>query len=135
MGNNEKRKELRKHKRVYAQHGAVAALEESKSSLKVGLIANLSKGGLAFCYLDQIKIKKEPNVTFKPVISWHVSDFFIDNIPCEVVSDEEITMSSSSSACTMPMRFCRVQFGELVPHQSSKLEHFIKNFTKDSTNA
>lgn len=133
MGIKEKRKEFRKYQRFYTQHGAVAALEESMSSLKVGLIANISKGGLAFCYLDQIKIKEEPNETFNSVISWHVSDFFMDKIPCEVVSDEEITVSSSSSTCTLPMRFCRIQFGELVPHQFSKLEDFIENYTKDQT--
>ena len=133
MGNKGQRKELRKYKRLNTRHGTVAALEESKSSLKVGLIANISKGGLAFCYLDQIKIKKEPNVNFKPVISWHVGDFFMDKIPCKVVSDEKITISSSSSACAMPMKFCRVQFGELIPQQSSDLEYFIQNFTNDPT--
>lgn len=133
MGNKGKRKELRKHKRLYTQHGAVAALEESKSNLKVGLIANISKSGLAFCYLDQIKIENESNETCKPEISWQVSDFFMDTIPCEVVSDEKITMSSSSSSCTIPMRLCRVQFGELMPHQFSKLEQFIENFTNDQT--
>jgi hypothetical protein len=134
MGNKEKRKELRKYQRLYTQQGAVAALEESKFSLKVGLIANISKSGLAFCYLDQIKIKDEPNETINPVISWNVSDFFMDKIPCKVVSDEKITISSSSSACTLPMRFCRIQFGELAPHQFSKLEDFIEDFTKDPTN-
>ena len=133
MGNKEKRVELREYKRLYTQHGTVAALEESEFSLKVGLIANISKGGLAFCYLDQIRMKKGPNVTYEPVISWQVSDFFMDKIPCKVVSDEEITISASSSACTMPMRFCRVQFGELLPQQSSRLEYFIENFTNDPT--
>jgi len=133
MGNKEKQQELRKHKRLHTKHGAVAALEESKSSLKVGLIANISKSGLAFCYLDQIQMEKEPNETLNPVISWQASDFFMDKIPCEVVSDEEVTMTSSasSSACRIPMRLCRVQFGKLMPNQSSRLEHFIENFTDD----
>ena len=132
MGNKEKQQELRKHKRLHTKHGAVAALEESKSSLKVGLIANISKSGLAFCYLHHIQMEKKPTETYKPVISWQVGDFFMDNIPCEVVSDEEVTMTSSvsSSACRIPMKLCRIQFGELMPDQSSKLEHFIENFTK-----
>lgn len=135
MKNNEKRKELRKHKRLHNRQGAVAALEESKSGLKVGLIANISKSGLAFCYLDHIIMEKKTNETYKPVISWQVSDFFMDNIPCEVVSDEEVTVtpSAGSSACTIPMRLCRVQLGELMPDQSSKLKHFLENFTNDPT--
>jgi hypothetical protein len=129
MGNKEELDEVRKHKRLHTQHGTVAALEECKSCVKVGLVTDISKSELAFCYFDHGKAE-EPKKSFKSVISWNASDFFMDNIPCKVISDQDITRSFS--VCIPPMRLCRVRFGELMPDQASKLEHFIENFTKDS---
>lgn len=131
MSNEKKREELRKHRRHHIQHGTVAALEECKCCVKVGLVTDISKVGLAFCYLDHVKTEEKSKEPFKPVISWNVNHFYMDNVPCEVISDQDITRSFSF--CKRPMRLCRVRFDELTPDQSSRLEHFIENFTDGST--
>ena len=126
MGNKEKRKELRKHKRVYAQHGAVAALEESKSSLKIGLIANISKGGLAFNYIG----KKEK------ISGWHKADiflsskrFYLKEVLFKATSDFYIDPQTPFS--TVLMKQCGGEFGELTEEQKSQLDYFLKNHTID----
>lgn len=130
MRNKEKlREQLREHQMLPVRYGTVAALEECRSCVKIGLITDISKSGLSFCYLDldSNNTKKEPAESFKPRISWNINEFYMDAVPCEVVSEQEIT--PDFSCYKLPMKKCRVRFDELMPDQALKLKQFIDNFT------
>jgi len=121
--------QVREHQILPVRYGTVAALEECYSCVKIGIITDISKSGLSFCYLDlgSNNTKKKPPESFKPKISWNISEFYMDDVPCEVISEQEI--SPDFSCCNLPMKKCKVRFDELMPEQASKLEQFIENFT------
>jgi len=126
----EKLKESREYKRFQVYYGVVAALK-CETSVKAGLITDISKGGLSFRYLDlKISNREEPKWSSPEVkISWNTKkDFYIDSVPCKVASDQ--SMPTEESYSYLPMRKCSVTFGEMTPEQMSQVEYFIKNFTK-----
>lgn len=119
--------------RFQVRYGTVAALE-CASHVKAGLVTDISRDGLSFRYLDHgIDNQEEPNwPSHKLKISWNAKkDFYIDKVPCEILSDRLMPVKESYSY--VPMRKCSVRFGEMTPGQRSKVEYFIENFTKDST--
>ena len=120
--------EQRKHKRFRAQYGAVAALD-NMSDVRLGLITDISKGGLAFCYVDHgTHLETEGREDSKLEISLTAKDFYLDKLLCRLVLDCDIP--AEESATLLPMKKCSVQFAELAPHQVSQLDYFLENFTK-----
>jgi hypothetical protein len=130
MGNNvmtmEDPLERRKHKRFLVQEGAFVELRDHRG--KIGEIIDVSKGGLAFRYID---IGDRPKESLELDIFLKHAGFRVENLPAETVSDVEITKTIHQSITIM--RRHGVKFGKLTKSQKSRLEYFIRHFTTDET--
>jgi len=112
-----RRPDLRKDKRFRAQEGAFVDLRISP--VKVGKIVDISKGGLAFRYLDIGERLKE---TFELDMYSRHNDFRMEKVPTKTIWDREAAGESSFSTRT---RLRGVQFGKLTQNQFSELERFL----------
>lgn len=125
----EEQTDLRKDSRYQARDGSVAILR-SDTSTKLGLITDISHGGLAFCYLDL-----EHEEDFKSLLNVNIfreaDGFSLFNVPCKIIMNNN--SSYKKSIVLGPLRKCSVQFVELTSDKISQLEYFIENFTKDSS--
>ena len=117
--------DLRKHPRFPAAFGAVAALTQSK----LGKISNISRGGLAFIYIDfededdlAARISSEVNI-------FHEPGFSLLDVPCKVIKD---AYSPPDQHGFFKTNKCRIQFYRLTPDQEAQLYYFIQNFTSGS---
>jgi hypothetical protein len=121
MTDGKKRVERRKHKRFRVQEGAFVIL--SPSDTGAGRLKNISMGGLMFEYVTV----KTPSINATEVEIFLTDSLFrLYQVPCHSVWDLPVYKSSSS---LLQKRQCGVQFGELSPHQISRLEYFIQNHT------
>ena len=116
-------KERRKYTRFRARDGALIELRSHRG--KLGEIIDISKGGLAFRYID---IGDRPKGSFELDIFLKEAGFRLEKVPAKTVSDLKTTKFFPYSATKT--RRQGVQFGELTGNQISKLEHFIKNYTR-----
>lgn len=116
--------ERRKYERFEVQEGAFAALKGPVS--KLGQIMDISRGGLAFRYIDT---GGRLDRSFDLDISLIKNDFHLKEVPCKNISDSEIISEFCFSS--IPMRRLGVQFTELTHNQTSQLEYFIQNHTMD----
>lgn len=126
----EELEEPREYERFQVCYGAVATLE-CAFRVKVGLITDISMGGLSFRYLDhKIGNREEPKwPSYELEISWRTKKgYCMDRVPCGIVSD--LPMPAKESYSYVPMRKCSVRFGKIPPEQITQLEYFIVNFTK-----
>jgi len=122
----------RKDTRFLAREGSIAVVR-NRSSSKFGIINDISRGGLAFHYLvtdfeleeDSRKLS-ELNIVCKP------GGLPLSIGSCKIIKDNYIP--PEYSFCLGLMRKCSVQFGDMTPAQESRLEYFIKNFTRGSIN-
>lgn len=120
-----KRKEMvdrRIHKRFKVQDGALAVLRANIR--KVGQIVDISRGGIAFCYMSN---GERLNGLFELDIVLADNGFRLEKILIKAISDFEIDNKMSFSLITM-RRLC-AQFGKLRHGQISQLEYFILNHT------
>lgn len=124
----EEQTDLRKHSRYQARDGSVAILK-SDTSTKLGLITDISRGGLSFCYLD-LEHEKDLKSLLKVNIFREVDGFSLFNVPCKIIKD--YNSPHAKSIISGPLRKCSVQFAELTSDKISQLEYFIENFTKGS---
>lgn len=115
--------EKRKHKRFRAKEGAYAVLSGSVS--KMGQILDISRGGLAFRYID---IGDRPSETCALDILWEDSGLRLDNVAFEIISD--LDASKDFPFSTIPMRRCGGKPTGLSNEQISKLEYFFQNYTE-----
>ncbi len=118
----EERVERRRHKRFRAQEGAFVGLGNHR--IKLGEIIDISKGGLAFRYID---IGDRPIGTFELDISFKKTGFRLEKVPAKTISDLVITKDFPYSSTKM--RRQGVQFGELTVKQITLLDHFISEYT------
>ncbi len=114
--------ERRKHQRFQAEDGAMVTLRRYASL--VGRIIDISKGGLAFRYMDT---DERPRGSFQLDILVERAGFLLEKVPAKTISDLELPKEFSYSPTTM--RRQGVQFGDLTENQKSKLESFIRNHT------
>jgi len=112
-----RRTDLRKYKRLRAQNGAFVDLRISP--IKVGKIVDISRGGLAFRYLDVGEGLKE---LFELDMYCRLNDFRMEKVPVKTIWDRETRGELSFSART---RLRGVQFGKLTQNQFSELERFL----------
>jgi len=112
-----RRTDLRKYKRLRAQNGAFVDLRISP--IKVGKIVDISRGGLAFRYLDVGEGLKE---LFELDMYSRLNDFRMEKVPVKTIWDRETTGELSFSTRT---RLRGVQFGKLTQNQFSELERFL----------
>jgi len=116
----------RKHERFLAQEDAFVELRDHRG--KIGKIIEVSKGGLAFHYID---IGDRPKESLELDIFLKKTGFRLEKLPAETVSDVEITKTIHQGITTI--RRHGVKFGKLTKSQKSRLEYFIRHFTTDET--
>ena len=119
----EENRERRKYTRFRAKDGALIELRSYRG--KLGEIIDISKGGLAFRYID---IGDRPKGSFEVEIFLKETGFRLEKVPARTVSDLKTTKYFPYSSTKT--RRQGVEFGELTHNQISKLEHFIKNYTR-----
>lgn len=114
--------ERRLHQRFQVKEGVYALLKNGSS--KLGQIKNISKGGLAFMYINN----GEPlhgSLEVDIFLSGH--GFYFKGIPCKTISDVHIENRVPFS--TFKMRQLSIQFGEMSAGLSNQLDTFIQNYT------
>jgi hypothetical protein len=121
MGKTEHR-ERRKYTRFRAKDGALIEFRSHRG--KLGEIIDISKGGLAFRYID---IGDRPKGSFEVDILLKKTGFRLEKVPAKTISDHKTSKYFPYSSTIT--RRQGVQFGELTRNQIAKLEHFIKNYT------
>ena len=127
MDKTRNQNEQRKHKRFSDAYGAAAAVLTLGSWSKLGLITDISRGGLVFRYLDfKIAPKEEPAGWAELKIIWESRDLSIKSMPCRVIEDYDASPEYSFSLVSM--RKCRVAFGDLAPDQKAQLDLIIDHF-------
>ena len=114
--------ERREHKRFEVKEGAFASIRGPVS--KLGQITDISRGGLAFRYIDT---GSRPESSFDLDISLTDNGFHLGEVLCKNISDSEINNEFFFSS--IAMRRLGVQFMELTHKQASSLEHFIEKHT------
>ena len=118
--------ERRKYKRFRVKATAFTMLGPHFAIL--GEIADISRSGLAFCY---IPAKQPSNVaavldTFLHIFSSNIS-FCLLGVPIKTISDFEIKNKIAFNST----RRRGVEFWDLTENQKSQLEYFMQNYTAD----
>ena len=122
MINSEKVIERRSQERFQVQQGLYALLKNGSS--KLGQIKNISKGGLAFMYINDGEQINEP-IEVDIFLSGY--GFILKGIPCKKISDNHVNNFVPFS--TFEMRQLGVQFGEVSLHHLVHLDTFIEKYT------
>ena len=125
MINSEKVIERRSQERFQVQQGVYALLKNGSS--KLGQIKNISKGGLAFMYINDGEQINEP-IEVDIFLSGY--GFILKGIPCKKISD--IHVNNFIPFSTFEMRQLGVQFGEVSLNVLAHLNTFIENYTTRS---
>lgn len=120
----EKYVERRKYTRFRTRNGALIELRSQRG--KLGEIIDISKGGLAFRYID---IGERPKGSFELDIFLKEAGFRLEKVPAKTISDSGTTKYFPFSSTKT--RRQGVEFGELTQKQISQLEHFIRNYTTE----
>ena len=114
--------ERRKHQRFRVREGVFVVL--GPDSNKIGTIMDISMGGLAYNYLEDLFDEEdkfsELNIFFAE------ESLYLKKIKFQVVADQQPPKIPFSS---INLRRCGVRFDNLNPSQTSELEHFIRNCT------
>jgi hypothetical protein len=121
----------RKYVRFLAQPNAYAAL--GSSFTKIGKILDISMGGLAFEYFNSSEDLNQYDSTVTIFIT--VNNFYLENIPCRMISDLPKCGSDTSSALNsnyLVKRSC-LQFITISEDQRQRLEYFLNNYTRGIT--
>ncbi len=118
------RGEQRRHERYPAKEGGVASLRIG-SDVRLGTIVDVSRGGLAFRYIDETSHQGERNVALD--ILYGQDGFLLEKIPARVVNDFETVNEFSFNL--LPVRRCSLSFGELTAQQEEQLEYLLANYT------
>ena len=110
--------------------GEIAFAVIKSKPIKMGQIINISRDGLAFHYINR---RGRSSSLFKMDILFAKDAFFLDRLLFKPVFDYKVDTDLPSN--TFEIRKCGVQFGELSPQQSSKLEFFISNHTLEAVDS
>lgn len=110
------------HARFRVQEGAFAA--PTSDARKLWQIIDISRGGLAFRYVDRGDVFEESS---ELEIITRDTLFSLENIPFRSISDSEI---ADEAFLNYPLRRHGVEFGTLGFTQKSQLENFIENHTE-----
>jgi hypothetical protein len=121
MINPEELVEHREYERYQVREGAFVLL--GPDSTKLGRIVDVSVGGLAFSHMARTSPSSE---LFELDMFLIDSDFYLNSMPYEVISDFKTYNNPFSS---ISMRRCGVKFGALSNSQIFQLEHFIQTYT------
>jgi len=104
--------------------GEIALAVLKAKPLKMGQIVNISKGGLAFRYIDsEIESGKSSEID----ILFAQNNFHLKKVLFKTVADYKAVSEFPFSSIVMRQK--SVQFREMRPYQTSQLDYFIKNYT------
>ena len=123
MASTEFSAERREHERYAARDDVVAALRSSLKS-KVGLVMNVSRGGLAFRYVESTDMVAEP---LELDLKLGETGVNLKGVPVKLVNDT--SMANEFSFSLIPLRKCSLQFGQMTREQTSKLELLLQYHT------
>ncbi len=115
--------ERRKHRRYRVKDNTFAVI--NPEPVKVVPIVDISMGGLSF-YLDDGA--RWPNTASKLEIMVADCTFYLEKLPYQIVVDTRAFPSHSSNL--MDGGRYGIKFGRLQPNQTSRLKHFIRNYTE-----
>ena len=121
--------ERRGHERFKVKSGAIAMIKLNALATKIRYcqIINISKGGIAFRYIDRNGELNEPfelNVSF---VKDSISFTYLKYVPFKSVCVSSVDSKNSSSRVKTKQR--SVQFGEMTLHQLSQLDRFLEKCT------
>ena len=134
----------RKHERFKVKNGALALIRtlpvkpKQTKDMSMGedalftkhkycQIINISKGGLAFRYIDKNGELNEPFELDILFAQDRICLTYLKNVPCKTVwISNAACMTSSGHLITMQRG---LQFGEMTLHQASQLDSFLKKYT------
>jgi CheY-like chemotaxis protein len=123
---DDQQSDRRKDKRFKAMSGAFIISKANKK--EKGKVLDISKSGLSFkCDFES----KFSDYIDKATINMADKNFTLDNLKYKTISD---TMQQDSNGGNGEIRRRGVQFENLSPIQSEKLDFFIKNYTDGSIN-
>ena len=111
--------ERRRHERFRIKGKALAYYRTH--SPKIGEIMDIGSGGLAFSYMGSAELA---NSAFKLEIMFPDRTDYLDELPCEAVSDCMVDSRTGDCAGT---RRCGVRFGDLTKVQEAKIASLIEN--------
>ena len=130
MTARQKKTERRKHKRYKAKEGAFAAINPNNCH-RIGQIADISMGGLAFNYVEEnyydtgekqkyLNEKESENLLLLSSFGYYVKD-----IPFKTVEDIEVDENISFSS--IKLRKQRIKFNGLTSKQTFDLNSYLKH--------
>jgi hypothetical protein len=120
--------ERRIAKRFRALDGALAAL--SPESGRVGQIQNISLHGLAFQYIADDPAEMTIPETVKLQIMFAGEGVWLEGVPVKWVADIDIPTTTSFSR--IPIRQTSLQFKALTDAQKTRLQEFIRRYTRNN---
>jgi len=122
--NVERRQGTRKrsHQRYQVKEGAYAAITSDYNI--IGLIKDISKGGLSFQYVAN---GKKLNGLLTVDIFSNGKSFYLKAMPIKTITDFYVDNKVPFS--TIMLRQCCGKFADLTDKQISQLDHFIKSYT------
>jgi len=123
MTDQVKTNERRLHQRYKVQPQAFAALA---SHYLVGQIKNISKGGISFTCIANVKPDSR---TFEIEIFTQDDKFHLREIPFKIISETDVEERIPSS--TLQKKQINGVFLELTDEQVSQLEYFLENYVLD----
>ena len=120
--------ERRKYVRFLAHPKAYAAL--GSSFTKIGKIIDISMGGVAFEYYGNREdlIQYDSRIT----IFITVNNFYLENIPCQIISDLPKCGANKTPVLNANYRVkrCGLQFMAISEDQRQRIEYFLNNHTR-----
>jgi len=144
MTNKKEVVEYRDYERFKVKSGAIAMIkplpakqEQTKNmsvdgnafaaTAKYCQIINISKGGLAFRYIDRNGESNEPFELDVLFIKDSICFTYLRNVPFKIVWTSNAASKNSSS--NLRTKLLGVQFGKMMPNQISQLDRFIQECT------
>ena len=120
--------ERRKYVRFLAQPNAYAAL--GSSFTKIGKIEDISMGGVAFEYYSSNEDLNLYDSTVTIFIT--VSNFYLENVPCQVIYDRPKCGSNNSMVLNSnyKVKRCGIQLMTMTESKRQRLEYFLNNQTR-----
>ncbi len=124
--------ERRKYKRYKVKEGAFAAIDPNYCQL-IGQIADISMGGLAFTYIDDLDGSDESEHNLREnTMSGSSStmllssfDYYVEDIPFTTV--EDVKVNDNIAFSFIKLRKMRVQFNGLTSKQAFNLSFYMKS--------
>ena len=115
------RVDRRRHKRFQAPQGVFVGVGPDLDS--IGLLRDISMDGLSFRYVGNGEVLNGSYVE----LFMTEGDFYLGNVPIDIVSNIELLGEIFSSSETL--RRCSVKFKKLTSYQMAKLQEFVDKHT------